>query len=61
MRKSAYQVRKRRRALQIIGVGVTMGLLYPLLKNGFGEPYSFISGLIIGLLGSSFIAVFELY
>ena len=61
MRKSAYQVRKRRRALQIIGVGVTMGLLYPLLKNGFGEPYSLISGFTIGLLGSSFIAVFELY
>lgn len=61
MRKFAPQERKRKTAAVIIAFGITGGFLYPVLDKEFGDPFAFIRGITIGLLGSAFIAAFELY
>lgn len=61
MQSIIYQERKRNRAILIVGVGLLFGFIYPVLGREFGDPVAFINGIVIGLMGSSFIAAFELY
>ena len=44
------------KALIIVIVGITAGLLYPILSKEIGDPYALFNGLIIGFLGSAYIA-----
>jgi len=49
------------KALIIVIVGITAGVLYPILSKEIRDPFAMANGLIIGILGSLFIAVVELY
>ena len=48
------------KALIIVVAGIIAGLLYPMLKE-IGNPYAMANGLIVGILGSAYIAAVELY
>ena len=48
------------KALIIVVAGIIAGLLYPMLKD-IGNPYAMANGLIVGILGSAYIAAVELY
>ena len=49
------------KAVIIVIVGIIAGLLYPILSKETGDYYRMANGLIVGILGSGFIAAVELY
>ncbi|MDH3244565.1 MAG: adenylate/guanylate cyclase domain-containing protein [Saprospiraceae bacterium] len=49
------------KAVAIVLIGLIAGFLYPLLSKEFGNPYAIVNGLVIGLLGSLYIVIIELY
>lgn len=52
--------RKTRDSFIIIGVGIILGLLYPLLAREYHDVGALINGVIIGFIGSSFIVYNEI-
>ncbi len=52
---------REQKAFIIVMVGIIAGLLYPGLSKEIGDPYATANGLVIGVLGSSYIAAVELY
>ena len=61
MKKHNYQERKRNRAFLIVSVSSFFGVMYPILSGESKEIFRLMSGILIGLIGGSFIAFFELY
>lgn len=52
--------RKTRDSFIIIGVGIILGLLYPLLAREYHDVGALINGVVIGFIGSSFIVYNEI-
>ena len=42
-------------------IGMSLGFIYPVFADGFGELLPFINGMSIGLIGGVLVALFELY
>ena len=61
MKDHNYQERKRNRAFLIVSVSTFFGVMYPILSGESKEIFPLMNGILIGLLGGSFIAFFELY
>ncbi|MDH3649537.1 MAG: adenylate/guanylate cyclase domain-containing protein [Saprospiraceae bacterium] len=56
-----HTINREGKALVIVIVGIIAGLLYPLLSKELGDPYAMVNGLLIGVLGSLYVAMVELY
>ena len=58
---STHQKRKLRTSLRLIAFGVSAGLFFVILNDGFREIFPIINGAVIGLFIAIIVAVFELY
>lgn len=55
-----HQIRRRKFLLILIIIGLTLGLIYPLLAREAGDIRAILNGALIGLFGGIFIWVFEM-
>lgn len=56
-----FKQEKNKTILTISLIGMSLGFIYSMFADGFDDPILVINGMSIGLTGSFFVSVFELY